>query len=79
MDNNNKQHSTTRAVSGGGLSIAGVTLLVLTILKLTNCIDMSWGWIIFWTLVPSAAITIVAIIISLIIAFIIWIIMKRND
>ena len=45
MDNNNKQHSTTRAVSGGGLSIAGVTFLVLTILKLTNCIDMGLDYI----------------------------------
>lgn len=79
MDNNDKQHNTTRAASGGGIGVAGVIFIVLTILKFTNCIDMSWGWIIFWTLVPSAAITVVAIIISLIIAFIIWIIMKRND
>lgn len=79
MDNNDKQHNTTRAVSRGGIGVAGVIFIVLTILKFTNCIDMSWGWIIFWTLVPSAAITVVAIIISLIIAFIIWIIMKRND
>lgn len=79
MDDNNRQHNTTRAVSGGGLGIAGITFIVLTILKLTNCIDMSWGWIIFWTLVPSAAITVVVIVISLIIALIIWIIMKRGD
>lgn len=79
MDNNDKQHNTTRAVSGGGIGVAGVIFIVLTILKLTNCIDMSWGWIIFWTLVPPAAITVVTIVISLIIAFIIWIIMKWSD